>query len=317
MERKITPWQRDYFDRCAALAMENAEDFSALRRQRLGDELDAAAFPFWRQDVAEQLQNPGDNCYMLLNGETVEAFGAFQTMGNTAKISLLEGTSQSDLTKLLVFLLNKMKEQGITHCIVDCDTEPCRERVKAALNEVGFEKNLPHVRYFQTLKPRPELPETALQVVPARQEYVEDCVQIALKLWTIIHRAYADLIGDDIHDVVSANWQAALKENIANQQARPTSFVALLDGKVVGFCGCRIENDTLGIIGYNGVDPEYRGRGIARYMYEAAFDSFRAKGIRHARVFTGGDDGHGPARRAYEKAGYDKKLLNVTYYKTI
>ena len=40
----------------------------------------------------------------------------------------------------------------------------------------------------------------------------------------------------------------------------------------------------------------------------------RKQGITHARVFTGGDNGHAPARRAYEKAGYNKRLLCLTYY---
>ena len=93
--------------------------------------------------------------------------------------------------------------------------------------------------------------------------------------------------------------------------------VKLADGKVVGFCGCRTVNGKIGVIGYNGVDPDYRGRGIARYLYETVFDSFRAQDIRYAQVFTGGENGHAPARRAYDKAGYDHKILNATYYKIL
>ena len=315
----IIPWTKAHTDSCVALTMKNAESTQWAYRQILGEELHDAAFPGWREtaEAAIRSQEAEDNGFVLMDGDTVEAFGAYRFNGRVAGISLCEGTSREYLEALLKFLLEDMKKKGVTYCTINCDTEPECVDLRAALEAVGFEKNLPHVKYFQTLKPRPELPETQLQVVPACEEYVEDCVRIALKLWTIIHRAYADLIGDDIHDVTAAGWQDALRVNISNQQRRPTSLVALLDGKVVGFCGCRVENGTLGVIGYNGVDPEYRGRGIARYMYEAAFDSFRAQGIRHARVFTGGDDGHGPARRAYEKAGYDKKILNVTYYKIL
>ena len=35
------------------------------------------------------------------------------------------------------------------------------------------------------------------------------------------------------------------------------------------------------------------------------------------RVTTGADDAHAPARRAYEKAGFEKSLSSVTYYKKL
>jgi len=38
----------------------------------------------------------------------------------------------------------------------------------------------------------------------------------------------------------------------------------------------------------------------------------RAKGVTVAMVETGGDSGHAPARRAYEKSGF--RLLSVARY---
>jgi len=40
----------------------------------------------------------------------------------------------------------------------------------------------------------------------------------------------------------------------------------------------------------------------------------KARGVRFVRVLTGGDLGHAPARRAYEKAGFTRNLPSVTYY---
>lgn len=273
----------------------------------------------WREKLENSVreQQSGAYAYVLLDDGIVAAFGAYTCSGCVGTIGICEGNSADMLEQLYRFLLEDMKKNGITHAVVNCEENPGCAAAWTALERVGFEKNLPHVKYYQTLKEAPVLPETDLQVVPAEEAHVADCVRIALALWTGIHEVYAKRIGDDIHDAVMANWQANQKKSIADQQRRPTSLVALLNGQVVGFCGCRVENGVLGVIGYNGVDPQFRGRGIARYMYEAAFDSFRSQGIRYARVFTGGDDGHGPARRAYEKAGYDKKLLSATFYKIL
>ena len=306
----------EYMEACVALAMEAEGCRQADYRAALGEEIYAAAYSGWQDgvEVAIREQQAGENAYVLVENGEVTAFGAFRSSGVMASLGSCQGPA---LDQLLIRMLDEMKAQGITHVAANCDCEPSSQKDMEAFAKAGFVKELPHVRYFQVLKERPELPATEVQIVPAQEEHVAPCVEIALKLWTIIHGEYAKRIGDDIHDVTGAGWQDAHRINIANQQRKPTSLVALLDGKVVGFCGCRVENGVLGVIGYNGVDPAYRGRGIARYLYEAAFDSFRNQGIRCARVYTGRDDGHGPARRAYEKAGFDKKIINTTYYKIL
>ena len=47
------------------------------------------------------------------------------------------------------------------------------------------------------------------------------------------------------------------------------------------------------------------------------FDKIKNEGMIYATVSTGLDDAHAPARRAYEKAGFDKALENVRYYKEL
>jgi len=64
------------------------------------------------------------------------------------------------------------------------------------------------------------------------------------------------------------------------------------------------------------VHPEFQKRGIATQLNEAALDAMKAVGAKLAIVETGGDDGHAPARRAYEKAGYTG-LPIVRYFKDL
>ena len=155
-----------------------------------------------------------------------------------------------------------------------------------------------------------------VRMVPFQEEYLDDCVRIALTVWKGIHDAYSDELGQELHDAVMGGWQERLRAAIAEQQRTCRSFVAMLDDQVVGFCACRREGE-LGVVGYNGVDPKYRGNGIASLMYNRLFEEMKAMGATHARVMTGGDPGHAPARKAYEKAGFEKHLTSVTYYKEL
>ena len=62
--------------------------------------------------------------------------------------------------------------------------------------------------------------------------------------------------------------------------------------------------------------PEFQKRGIATLLNRAALDEMKAAGVKLAVAETGGDDGHAPARRAYEKAGYTGLPL-VRYFKDL
>jgi ribosomal protein S18 acetylase RimI-like enzyme len=64
------------------------------------------------------------------------------------------------------------------------------------------------------------------------------------------------------------------------------------------------------------VHPDYQNRGIGTELNTFALDKMRESGVRLAVVATGGDPGHAPARRSYEKAGYTPLPL-VRYYKDL
>jgi len=70
-------------------------------------------------------------------------------------------------------------------------------------------------------------------------------------------------------------------------------------------------------IGNNAVEPSCRGQGIGPLMYEYIFEQLRRRGARYVTVHTGGDPAHAPARRAYEKAGFDVQLSEVAYLRKL
>ncbi|MGI6355800.1 MAG: GNAT family N-acetyltransferase [Lentisphaeria bacterium] len=87
------------------------------------------------------------------------------------------------------------------------------------------------------------------------------------------------------------------------------------DGKVVGFITFMIDDQKkIGTIGNNAADPDCGLKGIGQQMYRAVLELFRSRGMQAARVFTGLDDAHARARRAYERAGFNRQLTHVTYY---
>lgn len=154
-----------------------------------------------------------------------------------------------------------------------------------------------------------------------KPEDVETMAGIAKAAWTPVFAHRRKLVGDEVFE---ANWPDAL-ENKATQVRRACSDestaevrVAELDGRAVGFITFYLNvKPGEGEIGNNAVHPDFQGRGIAQRMYAHAFDAMRAAGMALCKVATGLDDAHIPARRAYEKAGFDMSLPTLTYYRKL
>jgi GNAT superfamily N-acetyltransferase len=64
------------------------------------------------------------------------------------------------------------------------------------------------------------------------------------------------------------------------------------------------------------VHPDYQNHGIGTDLNNFVLGKMREAGMKLAVVGTGGDPGHAPARRSYEKAGYTGLPL-VRYYKDL
>ena len=154
-----------------------------------------------------------------------------------------------------------------------------------------------------------------------RPEDRERVVEIATQQWLIIYDQYKKVIGDELFDRFYTGAIKNLQNNIYDRTERPDyCFVAEIDGVVCGFASYKIDenaNGKFGIVGYNGVDSAYKGRGIAGKLYNKLFDEMKAAGCNAAKVHTGLDDGHAPARRAYQKAGFELGLPSIDYFKML
>jgi len=150
---------------------------------------------------------------------------------------------------------------------------------------------------------------------------VQAVVEIAVAAWEPIFESFREILGDDLFAAVHA---APRKEKARQVRAACAGAdgalvcVAELGGRVVGFATFYPDvKPGVGEIGNNAVHPDHQGLGIAGRMYRWGFGRLRQLGMEYVRVQTGGDASHAPARRAYEKAGFEVELPGATYYRAL
>ncbi len=168
--------------------------------------------------------------------------------------------------------------------------------------------------------------------VIVRRATIRDCArcqEIAVAAWAPIYAERRRLIGDHLFALLHSRWHedkaseivrafrrepleilvACLAEPAAQGGAQTAGEI------IVGFVTYHIdEQRRIGTIGNNAVDPAYQGRGIAQALYHEVLAQFRSGGMRAARVTTGLDAAHAPARAAYRKVGFRLEMPSVTMY---
>lgn len=163
---------------------------------------------------------------------------------------------------------------------------------------------------------------TGIFIRPATPEDSARCQQIAAAAWEPIYASSRAALGDDIYTQLHPDGLASKARQIA------AAFAAHLDHilvacdpstkEVLGFATFRLDHERkVGEIGNNAVDPACRGRGIGTQLYEHVLARFRQEGMTVARVTTGLDDAHAPARTAYQKVGFQRATQSVTYFQKL
>lgn len=133
--------------------------------------------------------------------------------------------------------------------------------------------------------------------------------------------SFRELLGPEVSALALANAEAEqgqLLDAIAKPDSGHGIAVAVVDDVVVGFVSWKADAATrIGEVTLNAVDPDHGGQGIGTALYEHALGALKAAGMEVATVGTGGDDSHAPARRAYEKVGFDRVLPTIWMYRTL
>ncbi len=92
------------------------------------------------------------------------------------------------------------------------------------------------------------------------------------------------------------------------------TLVTEAEGEIAGFISYALDRAReVGSIHFNAVHPDYQGHGVGTAQVERVLQIFRDEGMKYATVGTGLNEGHAPARRMYEKAGF-KPVIEYRMY---
>ena len=158
------------------------------------------------------------------------------------------------------------------------------------------------------------------RIRPFDDRDAEAVVDLSLRAWAPAFASLEQTLGSEIFRRQHPDWredQRRAVENVCASQEKRV-WVAKVDGATVGFVAIELHHPerSMGEISMLAVDPDYQGRGIGTALTGFALDRLKDAGMTVAMVETGGDPGHAPARRVYEKAGYTL-LPTARYFKNL
>ena len=159
-----------------------------------------------------------------------------------------------------------------------------------------------------------------LHIRPLHPDDMEEVVKLSLLAWSPVFDSFQQVLGSAIYTKIYPDWRASQREvveMICKDREKYIAWVAELDGKIAGFIAYDLNiKDRVGEVQLLAVHPEYQNGGIGTELNNFVLGKMKESGMRLAVVGTGGDPGHAPARRSYEKAGYTPLPL-VRYYKDL
>jgi ribosomal protein S18 acetylase RimI-like enzyme len=158
-----------------------------------------------------------------------------------------------------------------------------------------------------------------LRIRPVGDADVDDLVRLSLLAWEPVFRSFEQLLGPAVYSLIWPDWRAGQKEaieTVCRDGEKTTVWVAEAEGMVVGFVAYTLNEDQTGEVQLLAVHPAYQNRGIGTELNVFALQKMTESGMVMAKVETGGDSSHAPARRSYEKAGYTALPL-VRYFKDL
>lgn len=157
-----------------------------------------------------------------------------------------------------------------------------------------------------------------MQIRPYEQRDLEAVVDLSLRAWAPVFVSIEAALSPEVYQEFYPDWRVSQRNAVEAACADEAYNVWVGDdrGLVVAFVAVKIHSEQLGEIHMLAVDPQYQRRGMGVELTRFALAWLASEGIAIAMVETGCDPGHAPARRTYEKCGFDL-LPAARYFKKL
>lgn len=143
---------------------------------------------------------------------------------------------------------------------------------------------------------------------PYRESDMPGVIRLSLRAWAPVFASVKEVLGGEIFGhLYGEDWQVRQQSEVEKVLAEEKTkvWIAEEDDQVTGFVAAFLRADeSMGEIHMLAVEPDHQNRGLGSELTEVATDWIRDSGMPLAVISTGGDIGHAPARRTYEKVGF-------------
>jgi ribosomal protein S18 acetylase RimI-like enzyme len=130
-------------------------------------------------------------------------------------------------------------------------------------------------------------------------------VALSLRAWVPVFDSLEQVLGGSgVFAQMYPDWRVAQRKAVRDACGTDGMkvWVAEVDSAVAGFVAARLGHaERMGEIYMIAVDPAYQRQGVGVRLTSVAVDWMKDNGMALAMVETGGDPGHAPARRTYDR----------------
>ena len=148
-----------------------------------------------------------------------------------------------------------------------------------------------------------------MQIQPFETSHLDAVVQLSLRAWASVFSSTQSVMNPDAYQAFYPDgWRKSQQKVVEDACAAEDIqvWVATEDNLTIGFVAVKLHSENkMGEIYMIAVDPNHQRRGVATALTDFALSWMKNAGMSVAMVETGGDVGHQPARRTYEKSGFD------------
>jgi ribosomal protein S18 acetylase RimI-like enzyme len=150
------------------------------------------------------------------------------------------------------------------------------------------------------------MPDEDAAIRPATPDDADAVVELSLRAWEPVFASFEVTWGRTLYQRFFPDWRTQQAGDVRAALAANPTWVSTDSDRVTGFVNVIFDEvERAGEIYMIAVDPSAQGRGTASRLTLFALDEMRHRGMTLATVATGADPGHAPARRTYERAGFE------------